>query len=207
MNPIPLEFVETPVWSVPPVFGQSLRELYPDITVDALKYWWRLQALAYLSRPNGETMSRLRALRTDKKLNIGITGSTKGNTVEEGISLPFPMPKGAFSMHVRHGDKNKEMRLIPFSEYVHKAERFIAENPLAYRKVGFISSEDPDVLRDAQQITRSSKEMVGKEASYVDKTTFNQGWTWYWSDIPRMSKRTIKEYPCFFPRINISSRY
>lgn len=73
---------------------------------DAMKYWWRGQVAAYIMRPNGATMKMLRELRTDPKLHEGFR-MTKGAHPGIGklLEMQFPIPDGAFSMHVRHGDK------------------------------------------------------------------------------------------------------
>lgn len=92
--------------SLPPILGMSLRLLFPDMTPDAEKYWWRSQAAAYVMRPNGAAMQRLRELRMDPKLHKGFS-LLKGDDLASGeeLKMPFPVPEGAFSMHVRHGDK------------------------------------------------------------------------------------------------------
>ena len=69
------------------------------------------------------------------------------------------MPSNTFEtdagllMH-RHGDKGREMKLVVFQEYVEAAEKLITENPLNYKRIGFISSEDQDVINDAGNLTR-----------------------------------------------------
>lgn len=61
---------------------------------------------AYIMRPNGAAMQRLRELRMDPKLHKGFS-LLKGENPASGdeLAMPFPVPEGAFSMHVRHGDK------------------------------------------------------------------------------------------------------
>ncbi len=54
----------------------------------------------------------------------------------------------------RHGDKGREMKLVAFRDYVEAAEKLITENPLNYKRIGFISSEDQDVINDAGNLTR-----------------------------------------------------
>lgn len=61
---------------------------------------------AYIMRPNGATMQRLRELRLDPKLHQGFNLARGDNSaLGEVLEMPFPVPEGAFSMHVRHGDK------------------------------------------------------------------------------------------------------
>lgn len=55
-------------------------------------------------RPNGAAMRRLRELRMDPELHQGFH-LAKGEHSGKALKMPFPVPEGAFSMHVRHGDK------------------------------------------------------------------------------------------------------
>ena len=52
----------------------------------------------------------------------------------------------------RHGDKAGDMTLMPFSTYGEAAERLIQHNPLGLKRLAFVSSEDPDVVRAAQSL-------------------------------------------------------
>lgn len=54
----------------------------------------------------------------------------------------------------RHGDKGREMKLVSFQAYVEAAEKLITENPLNYKRIGFVSSEDQEVIDDAANLTR-----------------------------------------------------
>lgn len=101
---VPEVFFRTHPGSLPPILGQVIKRLYPDITPDARRYWWRSQVAAYIMRPNGAAMQRLRELRMDPKLHQGFH-LTKGKDSGTVLKMPFPVPEGAFSMHVRHGDK------------------------------------------------------------------------------------------------------
>lgn len=101
---VPDVFFRTHPGSLPPVLGQAMKRLYPDITPDARRYWWRSQVAAYIMRPNGAAMQRLRELRMDPKLHQGFH-LTKGKDSGTVLKMPFPVPEGAFNMHVRHGDK------------------------------------------------------------------------------------------------------
>lgn len=89
---------------IPPVFETALKLIQPDITGEMLKYWWRAQAAAYIMRLNGKAASRMKGLRLGKDVEqMGIQWNIDGQP--EAVDLPFPMPEGTFSMHVRHGDK------------------------------------------------------------------------------------------------------
>jgi hypothetical protein len=67
------------------------------------------------------------------------------------------------------------MRLIPFNDYVVRAEKFAAENPLGIWKRAFLSTEDPNVIEQMKNMARIAP------FSYSGS---NARWTWYWSDIP-----------------------
>ena len=54
----------------------------------------------------------------------------------------------------RHGDKHLEMALVPFEVYAQAAEKLIDENPLGLKRVGFVSTEDPEVVAQAAALTR-----------------------------------------------------
>lgn len=67
------------------------------------------------------------------------------------------------------------MRLVPFNDYVVRAERFTAENPLGSWKRAFLSTEDPNVIEQMKIMARISP---------FTYSGSNLRWTWYWSDIP-----------------------
>lgn len=79
-------------------------------------------------------------------------------------------------MHVRHGDKSVDMRLVPGSEFFAAAERLVkVNNRNGYARGGFISTEDPAVLEEARKLSGSSAEPGSPLAS----------WAWTWVDVPR----------------------
>ena len=43
---------------------------------------------------------------------------------------------------------------MPFEVYAQAAEKLIDENPLSLKRVAFVSSEDPDVIARAANLTR-----------------------------------------------------
>ena len=44
------------------------------------------------------------------------------------------------------------MTLLPFTTYGEAAERMVQHNPLALKRLAFVTSEDPDVIRAAQSL-------------------------------------------------------
>ena len=65
------------------------------------------------------------------------------------------------------------MELHPLSDYVAKGEEVARLNPHGFSKQAYLSSEDPTVFEEAQNITRLSD----------DETTSNMDWIWYTSSI------------------------
>ena len=175
---LPDVYVGTSTTSVPPVLGYAMKMLDPDITLDALKYWWRMQASAYIMRLNPQTMTAIRNLRLNSTIHQGVSTGKNGVV---NATLPFPLPAGTFNIHIRHGDKAKEMRLLPFSDYLHHTEKHISRNPMYYRKSAFISTEDSSVVSEAITISKQK----GNGLLTQDRTTRNHDWTFYWDDIPR----------------------
>ncbi|RFU27284.1 hypothetical protein B7463_g9043, partial [Scytalidium lignicola] len=174
-------------YPIPPIFETALKLVQPDITDEMLKYWWRAQAAGYIMRLNGGATRRMEELRLGKDTRqLGIQWDIDGQPQE--VDLPFPMPEGTISMHVRHGDKGSEMRLVPFNNYVVRAEKFGAENPLGTWKRAFLSTEDPNVIEQMKSMARITP------FSYSGSNT---RWTWYWSDIPRLNtspETQLKEF-------------
>ena len=138
----------------PPVAVKLLKDAYPHVefSLNGLRIWWRAQSTAYVARLNRRTMNALRELRFDPHLHQGII---QNDASRKMVHMPFPLPAGTISMHVRHGDKHTEMRLIPFVEYVQKSETFVNQNPLYFRKIMFVSTEDPGVITEAHAIERT----------------------------------------------------
>ncbi|KAL7266297.1 hypothetical protein RUND412_011161 [Rhizina undulata] len=132
-------FYRTHPGSIPPLFGEVLKRR--GVTAEERKYWWRAQTAGFVLRPNGVVMDELTRLRDIRD------------------------EEARWSIHVRHGDKGIEMKLVALKEYVKRAEQYIAENPFGkLRRKAFLSTEDPEVLVQAAEF---------------------KGWEWEWSDIPR----------------------
>ncbi|CCG85114.1 protein of unknown function [Taphrina deformans PYCC 5710] len=94
-----------------PILGQAMLDQFPDITPNAMAVWARAQHVAYLLRLRPEALAYLAANRVNKDVQVGYTNL-------EQVPMPFPLPQKSWSMHVRHGDKGGEMRLVPvFREF------------------------------------------------------------------------------------------
>jgi hypothetical protein len=145
-----------------------------DLTEEFLRYWWRGQGAAYLIRLNKETKYALYQLRVSKDLHSGYKIGMNGERTK--IDVPFPFPRGVLNAHVRHGDKKKEMDLIPWEEYVRRAEIFVSENPMFYKKIMFVSSEDEQVIQSAMQ-----------QKSLVEGPSPDSSWIFYVSHIHRIN--------------------
>lgn len=114
-----------------------------------IKYWWRAQVAAYLVRPNAATLAALQQMRLNASMHVAVHRPSKPS---QSIPMPFPLPRGTISAHVRHGDKAIEMPLVPFTKYVQAAEHLVATNPLTYYRGLFVSSEDPSVINDTARL-------------------------------------------------------
>ncbi len=59
--------------------------------------WWRAQAAAYIIRPNNHTMAKIWRLRQNPALHhVWQYGRPATH-----LSVPYPLPAGTISMHVR----------------------------------------------------------------------------------------------------------
>lgn len=135
------------------------------------KFWWRAQGSAYIMRLNGATRSKLLQMRLDTKYNEGIVvGDSSSGT---NVTVPFPLPSGTINAHVRHGDKGSEMKLIPLQDYIIAAERFVSENPLSYKPILFLSTEDQECIDQAHSL------------GFTIKTQPASKWIVFWSNINR----------------------
>ncbi|EPS43439.1 hypothetical protein H072_2569 [Dactylellina haptotyla CBS 200.50] len=141
-----------------------------------LRYWWRSQLYGYILRPNDATLARMAEMRMNQTLHTGVATNRSDLSKPINMSVPFPLPPATISMHIRHGDKAGEGRLITTRDYIVAAERFLLRNPLRYVKRAFMSTEDPGAIAEARRTP-----FVNPVRSYG-----NVDWTWYYSNIPRV---------------------
>ncbi|KAK6543174.1 hypothetical protein TWF694_007089 [Orbilia ellipsospora] len=141
-----------------------------------LRYWWRSQLYGYVLRPNRAALNRISEMRLNKSLHSGVNTNRSSPSEPQNTTVPFPLPPSTLSMHIRHGDKGGEGRLISTRDYIVAAERFLLRNPLKYVKRAFMSTEDPGAIEEARQTP-----FVNPVRSYG-----NVDWTWFYSHIPRV---------------------
>ena len=72
-------------------------------------------SVSYYVRPNAATLKALEKHRT-----LPIKLNKKGNQPKEKTALSIPDENNGqcISIYIRHGDKGKEMQLLPFARYV-----------------------------------------------------------------------------------------
>jgi len=113
----------------------------PDTPDRQVKYWWRAQASAYIMRLNEATSSELKRRRA--LLN----------------------PPYDYTVHIRRGEKGREMKLYP-------AEKFFRQVPRNSR--AFIITEDSAIIREAKRLHPGRVEYIARERTNADvSTTYN----------------------------------
>jgi len=144
---------------VPAVFRNELDKRYPGIT-DALKlYWWRAQSVGYLFRLNERSLERIRTFRFAPENHFSSSPDF------------FPvLPPGTASIHIRGGDKSREMRLVPPIDFINKVFKVAEDMPFSVsmsRTVIYTGD-----LSEAEQL--------------FTETTQNAGWNFFYSKIYRV---------------------
>lgn len=194
-NVPPPSYFQTNPDSVPPLLGYLLQREHPTMTQPAMKYWWRTQATAYIMRLNKQSLRHLYRLRTSNTMQHGLhvyPHPVTGELQHKKVPFTFPLgtssastrlkaAKSCWAVHVRHGDKGIEMALRPLESYLVPLQAAIVTNPLsALSNCAFISTEDPEVLEQIQDI----HDLL---PSFVKTRPFSGGFTYYWSGIYRMN--------------------
>jgi hypothetical protein len=130
---------------IPDVFRNAVRSQNLSMAEDELLYWWRTQAVGFLMRFNDDTISQLSKMRKTDNLNYMSGHST----------VPFPLPVGTVSAHIRLGDKFTEMQLVPPEYYVTAFQSMIRNMPNSYSRTLFVSSDDEDAVQTCRGLTEN----------------------------------------------------
>lgn len=164
-----------------------------------VRSWARAQSVGYVARINDATLAVLKASRVDPSLH-----GRKGADAAAG--LPLPLPPGTISAHVRHGDKWKEMKLVPELKYLEAAQRLLersanasaataGEAPFMFSAaVGAMDRRSP---RPAPPSPLSPLLFVSTEddeaLSRIAEAAAPQGWGVAFSRIPRLNDGPVEQ--------------
>lgn len=108
-----------------------LRLLPASFTRAQAEYWWRTQSTGYIMRLNAETKAKIQEMR----LNL------------HGKHLSL---SGAINIHIRHGDKEKEMSITPTELIIDKAAELIIKQPNSFSRTLFVTSDNVDEIYKAK---------------------------------------------------------
>jgi hypothetical protein len=154
--------------TVPQPFAALWEKAGMPMDKGMMKYWWRGQVAAFLTRFNPRALGKLRELRLQAGAlmrNYTHPRNRHNATWLEAERVGVPLPRGAVSVHIRHGDKKKEMALVPTQAYLRAADDLVLMHPFGYRDIGFLSTEDPEAVNEVMQ--------------------HNSSFRYYWWDVPR----------------------
>ena len=115
---------------IPPQVEPLLRSTF--VAPSKRYFWWRAQGVAYILRPNPRTLQEIAARKAK--------------------SFARQIPFGTISVHIRHGDKAREMVLVPDEVYLRKAEELLAAFPELTRTI-FLSTEDSESVKFFRQVS------------------------------------------------------
>lgn len=158
---------------------------------DVVKYWFRLQVASYLSRFNKRSIDIMREMRMNATLMKHIAGPKANRmSADEDSAIRRhglqTLPHGTISLHIRHGDKHKEMALVPTSAYLQEAARLVKLSPinLAPYRI-FLSTEDPGSVNElTESIKKGASERIN--AFSLD-----------WWDVPRDNSNGVEQMDKF----------
>jgi hypothetical protein len=139
--------------TVPSLLKEMLQSKIPNMSKDQIKFWWRAQSVAYIMRLNTDTIRAIVRLRTDPLFHY----YTNCN------STPFPLPANTIAMHIRGGDKWKEMTLVPPLKYIATAAALFENMPLSFSSRNIFVSADYEA---AIQETQCDAEEMGLSVIY-----------------------------------------
>lgn len=156
---------------------------------DAVKYWFRMQVAAYLARFSKKALAIMKDMRTNATLLKQIKGpwardekineneknkEISTTTTTTATTAVTTLPHGTISIHIRHGDKHKEMALVPTDDYLKEAARLVKLQPIIlspYRI--FLSTEDPSAIDEM------SESIMKGTSTRINSFLLN------WWDVPR----------------------
>jgi hypothetical protein len=142
-------------------------------------YWWRAITMTYFLRPNGKTMAWINEHR-----NLSFEQAAKNNNV--------------VSIYVRRGDKDREMRISPMSEYIDSMRLIWSLNYLpnmTLPRVIFFASESSTALEQMDEWVRSHN------------STYEMYFTTVFDRHGLFAERTAVERDSGAPQIHHSEEY
>jgi hypothetical protein len=72
--------------------------------------------------------------------------------------VPFPLPAGTINAHIRHGDKESEMRLVPSDRYFEAAKKLMYQQPFSFgNRTFFVSSDDVTAIHTNRHMAEAAK--------------------------------------------------
>ena len=110
-------------------------------------YWWRAQATGFLMRPNRRTSSTLRGIQA-RRLRL-----VRGQIIEPAaMTAKGPQLDGCVGVHVRHGDKKKEMKLEQLSKYLKAADSLVSSATAHAQRCMFVGTDDAGVIHEISRL-------------------------------------------------------
>ena len=145
------------------------------------KYMWRAQCTAFLMLLNEKTIEDLRLWRLhsvdspfDEINNLKYEKSELFTNLHQlphprllNISLrqdpfpSFPLQRGTISLHIRHGDKASEMKLVPSIKYFETALKLQHDMSLNLIQQLYVSTEDPLAINELGTTVLSQPQTYG----------------------------------------------
>ena len=114
-------------FSVPHILHSRLRQEFPAMTENQIRYWWRAQSVGYVMRVQSHYLDEIQKMRSTPSLHYHFSPQ---------------LPPGTISAHIRSGDKYKEMELVQPEVFVRHYLHRVAANPLSYSRTLFVSSDN-----------------------------------------------------------------
>lgn len=134
---------------IPPQIESLLYKHNPAITHAQALYWWKAQSVAYIMRLNENTLESITKMRKTSSMHISTNNYT----------IPFPLPGGTVSMHIRRGNKiPSEMDPVPVENYITGYHILTSQMPLGFSKRWVhVMSDTLSPIMEAQEILESKQ--------------------------------------------------